>query len=126
MFDINCHVVDQATGLLISKVAKRVLLDTGADINLISHTAFHDLGREMVQAPRSIESLAGQTALSGEAAITFTFLTGATTASRCQRTFTEDFSVVSKSERPLFDIILGGKWFFAHWNLVSSLIKDAQ
>ena len=124
VFDINVHIPNGTTGTPIGKVSKRVLLDTGADLNLISFPAFRDVRTPMATSSVCLQSLAGQTAIDGEIRLSFNFLSSHAAKSHLQNAYCEDFAVISDGERPLFDCILGSQWIFAHWEEVSALMAS--
>ncbi|RMD41522.1 hypothetical protein DV735_g3599, partial [Chaetothyriales sp. CBS 134920] len=109
VFDINIRIPG-----LGGKVAKRVLLDTGADLNLIAASAHEDVGSSIDLEPARLLSLGGRTLLKGKTELTFNFLATAG-SSAPKNTYTEVFAVVARTEPPLFDCILGAHWILSHF-----------
>ena len=126
IFDINVHIPVGGTGESTEKMPKRILLDTGADINLISHGAFCDLRAPMVGSPVSIHSLAGRTSIEGQTHLSFNFLSSTAATTARPRTYVEDFFVISPSEKTLFDCILGHKWISDHWDEIVALMASRR
>ena len=122
VLDINVHLPDDVTGDSIKRILKRVLLDTGADLNLISSSAFRDVQTPMTRVPGTIHSLSGQTSIEGKTRLSLNFLNSDAAAKWQQQAYSEDFFVISPSETALFDCILGHRWVFNHLDEVLALM----
>ena len=112
VFDINI-CVPEASGK-IRKVMKRVLLDTGSDLNLISAPAHSDLKTRIRPQKCHIRSVSGQSSIVGETRMEWTFIRSNVSNSSSATVFNDTFFVLSKKELPLFDCILGRHWIHDH------------
>jgi hypothetical protein len=120
VFDINIRLQRGSNGQL-QKIMKRVLIDTGSDLNLISAAAHADLETQLRPQKRIIRSVAGQSAVVGETNLSWTFLNSTNTGHSSQSVFSDDFFVLSEQESTLFDCILGRHWIQAHRSVFLSL-----
>ena len=111
VFDINIHIIDQP----LTKIMKRVLLDTGADLNIISFVAYRGLGAPLRTFHHSVYSLAGETAVVGEIYLTWNFLLAG--VSSPNNVHGARFFVLADTEMPAFDMILGHRWITEHMNI---------
>lgn len=120
VFDINVRTA--RTGSEMSqKVMKRVLLDTGSDLNLISASAHADLKTVVKASKCCIRSVAGESAVVGKTRLEWTFIAGEARERSKRLVFSDDFHVLSRKEVPLFDCILGRHWITAHRSVFLSL-----
>ncbi len=113
VFDINIRVLDTFSGRL-RKVMKRVLLDTGSDLNLISAPAHADLRTDIRPQKHRVRSIGGQSAVVGETKLDWTFIRSRSAKEINNCVFSDSFFVLSKEETPLFDCILGRHWIQGH------------
>ena len=120
VFDINIRLSGGQHGQS-RKVMKRVLLDTGSDLNLVSATAYADLRTRIKPHKRVIQSVAGESSVIGETKLVWTFLQPSGCSDEKPAIFSEDFFVLSKRENPLFDCILGRHWIQEHRSVFLSL-----
>ncbi|RMZ87430.1 hypothetical protein DV736_g5342, partial [Chaetothyriales sp. CBS 134916] len=123
VFDINIRIQRQNNGSFGGKVARRVLLDTGADLNLIAASAHEDVGSPIDLHPAKLLSLGGRTFLEGKTELTFNFV-GTGSLSTTKNTYTEVFAVIARNEQPLFDCILGAHWILRHWHDFTALMAS--
>jgi hypothetical protein len=97
---------------------KRVLLDTGSDLNLISDTAFRDLNVHMRSGSKAVHSLAGASCIAGDTTLKWSFLDA---PSFSESEYQDNFSVLARSEAPGFDCLLGHPWIAAHFDVFTAL-----
>lgn len=97
------------------------LLDTGASFNLISHGAYAALNRPMRPCQASVHSIAGDTEICGSIVIEWRFLPDDQRLVGSSKLYGAKFFVLSQSERPLFDCILGWPWLAENWVDVGKL-----
>lgn len=119
LFDINICVPDDTGGQ--RKVMKRVLVDSGSDLNLISHDALRSLESPARPLQRSVQSLAGTSAIVGEASLTWTFLL---IRPRAPSTHSDRFYVLAKSEHARFDCILSHIWIMSNIDVFTALLSS--
>jgi hypothetical protein len=112
VFDINLRT---SSG---GKVMKRVLLDTGSDLNLISDTAFRDLNLQLRLQSEAVRSLAGASSIAGETTLRWSFLDAPPFS---KSDFQDNFSVLASSEAPVFDCLLGHPWIAGHFDIFTAL-----
>ena len=112
VFDINIRV-PEASGKT-RKVMKRVLLDTGSDLNLISAPAQSDIKTRVRPQKCHVRSVSGQSSIVGETRMEWTFIRSNVSNTSSASVFNDTFFVLSKKEVPLFDCILGRQWIHDH------------
>ena len=103
-----------------SKTFRRVLLDTGADFNLISHRAYAELNLATQPYQGRVHSIGGYSELSSVARIQWHFRSGKlgrTSTLHCAK-----FYVLSQEASPHFDCILGRQWIFENWGEFVDLV----
>ena len=99
---------------MVRRVMKRVLLDTGSDLNLISSAAHSSLRTPIRRKECKVQSVAGQSSIVGQTHLSWTFLCSDDADATSLPVFSDMFSVLSSTESPLFDCILGRHWIQAH------------
>lgn len=114
-FDVN---ISTYSG---DRVMKRVLLDTGSDLNLISNTAYQDLGTQLDPISSTVQSLAGDCPIVGQTVLTWAFISVSRSLKTLQH---DDFFVLASSERTAFDCILGHRWIVQHLNTFLALMHS--
>jgi hypothetical protein len=124
VFDVNIWIPGNHWGRP-SKMLKRCLLDTGANVNFISWSAFCDIGAPLRPITGAVRSIAGSRPVSGETSISFQFLSS-TPYSRMSshNGYIENFVVIAGDEQPLFDCVLGADWFFRHLEEISTMVTS--
>lgn len=120
VFDINIRT---STG---QKVMKRILLDTGSDLNLISTSAYQDVLCPIRRTQHSVRSLAGQTSIVGETTLSWVFLVSSDLDSVEIPPQAESFSVLASAESAAFDCILGHGWILSHLEIFSALVRSKR
>jgi hypothetical protein len=120
IFDINVQVAKCGSGVP-RKIMKRVLLDTGSDLNLISAAAHADLGTKIIPEECCVHSVAGESQIVGSTHLRWNFIPSESQKRSDAKTFSDVFHVLSKHETPSFDCILGHGWLQENravfWNL---------
>jgi hypothetical protein len=96
---------------------KRVLFDTGSDMNLISAPTHADLKSPIRPLSYQIHSVAGQSCVVGETDLKWAFLDSKISAEGENSTYSDTFFVLSTKELTLFDCILGRHWIDEHRSL---------
>lgn len=125
VFDINIHLDQRADGQS-RKVLKRVLLDTGSDLNLISAPAHADLKTSTRSSRHSVRSVAGESSVVGETHLQWSFISSKSGLNSKPALFSDVFFVLSRREAPLFDCILSRHWIQANRSTFLSLWADEQ
>ena len=120
VFDVNIRVQDASSGHL-RKIMKRILLDTGSDLNLISGPAHSDLKTHLRPQKCHVRSVAGQSSIVGETRLDWTFIRANPRNETTSNIFSDTFFVLSKKETPLFDCILGRHWIHNHRSVFLAL-----
>lgn len=105
---------------------KRILLDTGSDLNLISTSAYQDVKSPIRRTQHSVRSLAGQTPIIGETTLSWSFLVTSGSNSVKIPPQTERFSVLASTESAAFDCILGHGWISGHREIFSALMGSKE
>lgn len=113
VFDINIRMQHGRCGRL-RRVMKRVLLDTGSDLSLISSAAHADLRTPIQRQKCKVQSVAGQSSIIGQTQLSWTFLRSCDPDATSLADFSDVFFVLSSTESPLFDCILGRHWIQTH------------
>jgi hypothetical protein len=103
-------------------VMKRVLLDTGSDLNLISHNAYCDLGSNLQRRRCSVRSLAGKASIIGKTQLIWNFLL--TPPQTRSRQHDDEFFVLARTEAAAFDCILGHTWIWNHLDCFHDLMQS--
>lgn len=103
---------------------KRILLDTGSDLNLISNTAYREVNSPIRRTQHSVRSLAGQTSIIGETALSWVFLVSKNLVEIPPQR--DNFSVLASAEPAAFDCILGHPWISSHLEVFSALVQSKQ
>jgi hypothetical protein len=98
------------------------LLDTGASFNLISHRAHTALNRPMRPCEASVQSIAGDTEICGSIVIEWRFLPDDQRLVGSSKLYRAKFFILSQSQKPLFDCILGWPWLAENWIDVGKLL----
>lgn len=120
VFDINIRT---STG---EKVMKRILLDTGSDLNLISTSAYEDVNSPIRRTQHSVRSLAGQTSIVGETTLSWVFLVSSDSDPMEIPPQAESFSVLASGEAAAFDCILGHAWILSHRDIFFALMGSKE
>lgn len=120
VFDINIRVQDVSSGKL-RKVMKRVLLDTGSDLNLLSAPTHTDLNTRVRPQRCHVRSVGGQSAIVGETQLDWTFIRSNSAKNSDGAVFSDTFFILSRKETPLFDCILGRHWIQGHRSIFLDL-----
>lgn len=118
VFDIN---VRTGTG---QKTMKRVLLDTGSDLNLISNSVHREIGSTLNRKKHSVRSLAGQSSIVGETTLSWNFITSSPQTTSPPQV--DVFFVLARTESTSFDCILGHSWIWSHLDIFSALMRSEQ
>jgi hypothetical protein len=100
---------------------KRVLFDTGSDINLVSAPTHADLKTPIRPLSCQIHSVAGQSCAVGETELEWTFLDSTVSAGENDSIYSDIFFILSTKELTLFDCILGRHWIDEHRSLFWTL-----
>jgi hypothetical protein len=123
IFDINIHLTKAGSGVP-RKIMKRVLLDTGSDLNLISAAAHADLRTKIIPEKCCVHSVSGESQIVGSTRLRWNFISSDPHERSKPTGFSAVFHVLSKHETPSFDCILGHGWLKANravfWNLWSA------
>ena len=112
-FDMIVHVNQQPQSRTCRRVMRRVLLDTGAKLNMVAAAALRGIELPVGGEPCEIRSIAGNSRIVGQTALRFHFLQDVETEG-VESTFEEEFNVLDGNEQPLFDFILGQEWISRH------------
>ena len=113
-FDMIVHVNERPQSRTTRRVMRRVLLDTGAKLNMVAAAALRGIELPVGGEPCEIRSIAGKSRVVGQTDLTFHFLQDVETEG-VEPTFEEEFNVLDGDEQPLFDFILGQEWISRHF-----------
>lgn len=114
-FDIIVHVTQQHHSRASRRVMRRVLLDTGAKMNMVSAAALHGIQFPVKGRQCEIRSIAGTSRIMGQTDLSFHFLDDVATEGAETSTFEEEFNLLDDNEQPLFDMVLGQEWISRHF-----------
>ena len=103
--------------------SRRVLFDTGADFNLISHGAHHELNLAEQPSRRRVRSIAGFTDLDCAVVLEWHFPTHDSDLYPSQNTHHSTFHVLPSEADAKFDCILGRKWIHENWAEFVALVE---
>ena len=121
------HVRPKSTSrpgtLAPSTTPRRVLLDTGADFNLISHGAHLELGLSKQKSRERVRSIGGLTELNNTVIVQWHFRTQGATARQPPRTHHGMFFVLPAESDAKFDCILGRPWIEENWAEFNAIVE---
>ncbi len=106
-----------------STTPRRVLLDTGADFNLISHGAHLELGLSKQPSRERVHSIGGFTELSSTVVVQWHFRTQCTTTRHPPLTHRGIFFILPPESNAKFDCILGRPWIEENWAEFNALVE---
>ena len=113
-FDIVVHVNHRHQPCASRRVMRRVILDTGANMNMVSAAALRGIELPVGGEPCEIRSIAGSSRIIGQTDLRFHFLKDVETGG-IESAFEEEFNLLDDNEQPLFDFILGQEWIARHF-----------
>ena len=105
-----------------TKTFRRVLLDTGADFNLISYHAQTELSLDRKPYRGFVHSISGHTELSSTTLLQWHFR-GSGKKEALSTLHCDQFYVLSAEVSPNFDCILGRHWIARNWAEFLDLIS---
>ncbi|KIV79703.1 hypothetical protein PV11_07250 [Exophiala sideris] len=101
---------------------RRVLLDTGAEFNLISHRAFEDLNTRKVPFQGTVQSIGGCSELEGIVALPWHFSLPVTSAGQSSK-HCAPFYILQEDSEPKFDCIIGRPWIMENWTEFIAMVE---
>lgn len=101
----------------------RVLLDTGADFNLISHRTYSQLESSQRKCSNTLRSLAGKTKLEIQTLLRWHCRPHSSSMSRKPPTHEAWFFVLPPDDDSMFDVLLGRFWIMENWAEFVSLVE---
>lgn len=103
--------------------SRRVLLDTGADFNLISHRAFSELHTEKEPVYGLVHSIGGYRKLAGTLLLHWHFSAPGVTPGQSSKHCAQ-FHILQKGKDPNFDCIIGRPWIEENWTEFIALVES--
>ncbi|EXJ67766.1 uncharacterized protein A1O5_09112 [Cladophialophora psammophila CBS 110553] len=102
---------------------RRVLLDTGADFNLISDDAHTELDLTKQPYKGRVHSIGGYTELSSTVILQWHFRSYSSEADQSSRSYRAPFYVLPPDSEAKFDCILGRPWIEENWSDFVTLVE---
>ncbi|KIW66234.1 hypothetical protein PV04_08434 [Phialophora macrospora] len=106
-----------------STTPRRVLLDTGADFNLISHGAHSELDLSKQPYHGRVRSIGGFTDLKSAVILQWHFRSYTSESSQPPNLYHASFYVLPPESDAKFDCILGRPWIEDHWAEFVALVE---
>jgi hypothetical protein len=103
--------------------ARRVLLDTGAEFNLISHSAHAELNLERQPYQGLVHSIGGYTELDGTVFLRWHFRISDSGGRPISSLHCAPFVILPKESDVRFDCILGQPWISDNWAEFNALVE---
>ncbi|KAI1629346.1 hypothetical protein EDD37DRAFT_604239 [Exophiala viscosa] len=103
--------------------SRRVLLDTGADFNLISHRAFSELHMKKEPIYGLVHSIGGYRKLAGTLLLHWHFSIPGASAGRSSK-HCAPFHILQSGKDPNFDCIIGRPWIEENWTEFIALVES--
>lgn len=108
---------------LPSTTPRRVLLDTGADSNLISHAAHVELNLEKQPYQGLVHSIGGYTELDSTVLLQWHFQSRNPGSGQSPHRYYDHFSILPRESAVNFDCILGRPWILDNWPEFIALVE---
>ncbi|EXJ87957.1 hypothetical protein A1O1_04884, partial [Capronia coronata CBS 617.96] len=102
---------------------RRVLLDTGADFNLISHGAVTELSLTKQPYEGRVHSIGGSATFNGTLPLQWHFRSPLSTSSCSLLLHRAPFNVLAAGEEAMFDCIIGRQWIDENWTEFIALVE---
>ncbi|EXJ57587.1 hypothetical protein A1O7_07935 [Cladophialophora yegresii CBS 114405] len=113
----------KAPALSLSTTPRRVLFDTGADFNLISHGARTELDLSQQPYHSRVRSIGGFTELKSAVVLQWHFRSHASRPSQPPTFYRSSFYVLPAESNAKFDCILGRPWIEENWTEFIALVE---
>ncbi len=102
---------------------RRVLLDTGADFNLVSHDAYAQLNVEKRPYQGLVHSIGGYSELESTVFLRWHFRVPGSKSVRSSE-HNDPFHILQKGSDAKFDCIIGRPWILENWTEFLALVED--